>query len=110
VIETIKFFVILKTYGIKDSEIGIRKMLALIWSKERNVQIELILAFWHLFLSPDCYTQEKQAYNLIGLFKGATLSELTSLEELISHVLTAKQVAENASERSKEAKLQDVVF
>ena len=89
VIETIKLFLILKTFKIKGSEKGIRKMLALIWSKERNVQIELILAFWHLFLNPEVFTTERQAYNLIGLFKGATLSELTSLEELIMHVLSA---------------------
>ena len=65
-------------------------MLALIWSKERNIQIELILSFWYLYLNPQCWTTEKQAYNLISCFKGATLSELTSLEELINMIMTAK--------------------
>ena len=58
-------------------------MLALIWSKERSIQIEVILAYWHLFLNPQCWTSEQQAYNLIECFIGATLSEFTSLDELL---------------------------
>jgi hypothetical protein len=73
----------MKTFNIQGSKKGIKKMLALIWSKDRSIQIEVILAYWHLFLNPQCWTTEQQAYNLIECFIGANLSEFTSLEELI---------------------------
>ena len=44
-IEAIKVFKLLKQYGIQDSEMGIRKMLTLVFSKDESVQNAVIESY-----------------------------------------------------------------
>jgi hypothetical protein len=59
------------------------KMLVLIWSKEKNIKEELMRAYWSLYIDENEHESEGVAINLIKLFKNATLTETTSLEELL---------------------------
>ena len=63
-------------------------MLVLIWSKEKVVIEELLRAYWQLYFDTDRYTPEKVAGNLIHLYNRANLTEKTSLEEMITYVLS----------------------
>ena len=63
-------------------------MLVLIWSKERVIIEELLKAYWQLYFDTEVYSTEKVAGNLIHLYNRANLTEKTSLEELISFVIS----------------------
>jgi condensin complex subunit 1 len=50
VTETIKLMLVLYKTNIEHSDEGIRKMLLLVWSKDKTVINEVIKAYWTLFL------------------------------------------------------------
>lgn len=87
VVETIRLLINLKTYKFPPADIGIRKMLVLIWSKERGIIEELLRAYWQLYFDYEAYSTEKVAGNLIHLYNRSNLTEKTSLEELLSFVV-----------------------
>lgn len=62
-------------------------MLVLIWSKEKHIKEELIKAYWVLYLDEKAFKPEAVAKNLVYLFKKASLTDLTSLEELLLSIL-----------------------
>jgi len=101
VTETIRVLINLKVYKFPYADIGIRKMLVLIWSKERNIIEELLNAYWQLYFDADTYSPERVAGNLIHLYNRSNLTERTSLEEVLSFVLDEK------SDDEKEAKLKE---
>lgn len=78
-------------------------MLVLIWSKERAITEELLRAYWQLYFDCEAYTTEKVAGNLIHLYNRANLTEKTSLEELISYVLSP-------ATDDKEKKMKDMFY
>lgn len=41
----------LKKYNITSSEQGIKKMIVLIWSKEKQIKEEVMQTYWSLFLN-----------------------------------------------------------
>jgi condensin complex subunit 1 len=88
VVETIRLLISLKSYRFPYADIGIRKMLVLIWSKEKTIIEELFRAYWQLYFDTDRYSPEKVAGNLIHLYNRANLTEKTSLEEIILYILS----------------------
>ena len=105
VLEAIEFFRVGYEYGIESSEIGIKRMLHLIWSKDntviedgkevKGVRARLIDTYKSLYLEPIqdlSITPQQQvsriAKNLIQMTFNATLAELTSLEALISTIMS----------------------
>ncbi|KAK6885151.1 Condensin complex subunit 1 [Candida tropicalis] len=92
-IDAMDFLVLADAYGIENAQIGIRKMLHLVWMKGssdegKSVASHLIDCYKHLFLiAPDSASRmEKAAYiakNLIGLTYSASVADLASLEKLL---------------------------
>ena len=67
--ETINFFVSATNFQVESANIGIRKMLMLIWSKESSIKESVIDAYYNLYVNPDENTNNKEpakvAKNLI---------------------------------------------
>lgn len=97
VLEAMDFFVIADAYKLETARIGIRRMLHLIWTKAtsdegRGVTTHLVECYKGLYfdappsLSPNDATNFI-AKNMISLTYGATLAELTSLEQLLKGMM-----------------------
>ncbi|KAI0239680.1 condensin complex non-SMC subunit Cnd1 [Massospora cicadina] len=92
-IEAMDFFVEAYTYKVKEASDGIKKMIHLVWSKDnaeegKGVQSHLKDCFYNLYLTAPTAKDSKErvnqvARNLIALTTNASLTDLTSLEELI---------------------------
>ena len=50
VMEAIEFFVTAKSFGFDTTQIGIKKMLPLVWSREQTVKEAVIDAYKKLYL------------------------------------------------------------
>ncbi|KAG0647127.1 xcap-d2 [Hyphodiscus hymeniophilus] len=104
VIEAMEYFEIGDAYNIEQNKLGIRRMLRLIWTKGnsdegKGVQNHLIDCYKRLFFeAPDSYSGNDAANyiarNMISLTFGATPAELTSLEQLLSTMMTANHISE----------------
>ncbi|KAK4994475.1 condensin complex non-SMC subunit Cnd1 [Elasticomyces elasticus] len=104
VIEAMDFFVIADAYKLSPARQGIRRMLRLIWTKGnsdegKGVQTHLIECYKGLFFdAPDNFSANDAANyvarNMVSLTFGATPAELTSLEQLVSTMMTAGLVSE----------------
>ena len=104
VIEAMDFFVIADAYKLESSRDGIRRMLRLIWTKGnsdegKGVQNHLIECYKGLFFyAPDSFNGNDAANyiarNMISLTFGATPAELTSLEQLLSMMMTAGHISD----------------
>ena len=62
-------------------------MLSLVWSKEKAVKEELINTFFLLYLNDKEYELSEISSTLVSLAINSTLSEMTSLEELLLHII-----------------------
>lgn len=104
VLEAIEFFRVAHEYGISNAEVGVRRMLHLIWAKDnaviedgkqvKGVRARVIDTYKSLYLDPindASMTPQAQVSrickNLIQLTFNATLAELTSLEALVSTIM-----------------------
>ena len=85
-------------------------MLVLIWSKERGIIEELLNAYWQLYFDVETYSAEKVAGNLIHLYNRSNLTEKTSLEELLSFVLTTEYDDDKAMKLREAFNFPDSVF
>lgn len=104
VIEAMDFFMMADAYKIETARSGIRKMLHLIWTKGnsdegKGVQTHLIECYKSIFFdAPDSFnTNDSANYvarNMISLTFGASLAELTSLEQLLSTMMKAELISE----------------
>lgn len=104
VIEAMDFFVVLDAYKVETARSGIRRMLRLIWTKGnsdegKGVQTHLIDCYKGLFFdAPDSFSPNDAANyiarNMISLTFGATPSELTCLEQLLSTMMKSGLVSE----------------
>ncbi|KAJ2414679.1 condensin complex non-SMC subunit Cnd1 [Coemansia sp. IMI 209128] len=104
VMESMDFFVTAVRFRIDDAQEGIRRMSHLIWTpntssnassaadgtaeEARGVRAKLLDSYMQLYLTPSdrlsaAENTSRITRNLISLTFGATLAELTSLEELI---------------------------
>ncbi|CAG8557907.1 14373_t:CDS:10 [Ambispora leptoticha] len=98
VLEAIEFFVAAHTYKIEKASEGIKKMVHLIWTKDnsdegKGIRKRLIDSYRTLYLTPDDSLTENEnvdimTKNLISLTFNATLAELTSLDLLLSTMMT----------------------
>ncbi|KYR02972.1 condensin-2 complex subunit D3 [Tieghemostelium lacteum] len=95
ILESINFFRECVNLGIENSNIGVSKMLLLIWNKEPDIKNAIINAFNNLYLDVNRHSQSGNgsvlpkhyyfvAKDLIDLTKNANLGEITSLEELVN--------------------------
>ncbi|KAB8345860.1 hypothetical protein FH972_022915 [Carpinus fangiana] len=104
VIEAMDFFMVADAYKIETARQGIRKMLHLIWTKGnsdegKGVQTHLIECYKSIFFdAPDNFSANDSANyvarNMISLTFGATLAELTSLEQLLSTMMKAELISD----------------
>lgn len=102
VLEAMEYFVLADAYDIKDAKLGIKKMIHLIWMKGTNdegssIANHLLLCYQNLFLtSPQGIRAiEAAAYiakNLISLTYQTSVSDLASLEKLLSSMYEEKLI------------------
>ncbi|KAF8524318.1 non-SMC mitotic condensation complex subunit 1-domain-containing protein [Hysterangium stoloniferum] len=108
VLEAMEFFRVAYEYQFLSAELGIKKMLHLIWTKDnssttedgnelKGVRSRLIECYRSLYFDPLPDMEPKQqvnriAKNMIQLTYDATLAELTSLEELVRTMIDDDQI------------------
>ncbi|THH31058.1 hypothetical protein EUX98_g3140 [Antrodiella citrinella] len=108
VLEAMEFFRVTHEYQLDGAADGIRKMLHLIWSKDnsstsedgkelKGVRSRLLECYRSLYFDPIPDMDAKQqvnriSKNMIELTYGATLAELTSLEEMMRIMVEDDQV------------------
>ncbi|KAI0941851.1 hypothetical protein AcV7_002423 [Taiwanofungus camphoratus] len=108
VLEAIEFFRVTYEYQFDGAEVGIKKMLHLIWSKDnsatsedgkelKGVRSRLLECYRSLYFDPLPDMEPKQqvnriAKNMIELTYDATLAELTSLEEMMRSMMEDSQI------------------
>ena len=67
---------------------GVRRMLMLVWSKEATIKEAVVNAYKRLYIDIQCDSERSRAShivrNLTALITGATLGEITSLEEIVA--------------------------
>ena len=85
-VEAVRTFKLLRIYGFQAAESGLRKMLTLLFSKEDAVAREAVATYEFLYFARGLDADQKTA-NLLRLMKGATLTDLTCLEELLKRLL-----------------------
>ncbi|OLL22186.1 Condensin complex subunit 1 [Neolecta irregularis DAH-3] len=105
VLEAMDFFITADAYKLESAKEGIRKMLHLIWTKGnsdegRGVQTHLIESYKCLYFDPpDEMTINESATfvarNMMSLTYGATLAELTSLEQLLSTMMKQNLISDD---------------
>lgn len=94
--EGIDFFVSAFEFGVLNAMIGVRRMLALIWSQDKKIKDAVVNAYKRLYI----YVQQNNARssanaisrNLMALVEGATLGDLTSMEKLVSELVVSKDI------------------
>ena len=91
-VEVIKVFKFLHRYGFQHTEVGIRKMLTLVYSKDAQVVGAVVDCYHSLYFHADVPTQEKVKH-LFTMMKNGTLTDVTCIEELLG-VLIKKDAFE----------------
>lgn len=97
ILEAIDFFVSAFEFGVQGSMLGVRRMLALIWSGEATIREAVVAAYKRLYIEVEGRGSERAASaatarNLIALVSGANLGELTSMEKLVSELVTSRDL------------------
>ena len=96
ILEAIEFFVSAFEFGLLNAMIGVRRMLALIWSQEKTIKDAVVAAYKRLYINVESNSARSAsaaiAQNLIALVVGATLGEETSLEKLVSEFVASKEI------------------
>ncbi|TFK48960.1 hypothetical protein OE88DRAFT_1727293 [Heliocybe sulcata] len=108
VLEVIEFFRVAHEYQLDGAEEGIKSMLHLIWAKDnsstgedgrevKGVRARLLECYRSLYFDalPDMEPKQQVnriAKNMIELTYGATLAELTSLEEMMRTMMDDEQI------------------
>ncbi|KAG6377328.1 non-SMC mitotic condensation complex subunit 1-domain-containing protein [Boletus reticuloceps] len=108
VLEAMEFFRVTSQYEFQTAEVGIKRMLHLIWSKDNNqtsedgkelkgVRSRLLECYRNLYLDalPDMEPKQQVnriAKNMIELTYDSTLAELTSLEEMMKTMMEEELV------------------
>ena len=96
ILEAIEFFVSAFEFGVLNAMIGVRKMLALIWSREGSIKDAVVAAYKRLYINVEAGSSRAAAVsvsrNLIALISTATLGELNSMELLISELVNSKDI------------------
>lgn len=104
VLESIQFFVTAHRFHIENAVEGIKSMLVLIWSKEVTTKDSVIDAYKTLYITPpDSLTENSDsklidiyvANNFVKLVLSASTTEITSLEELVSTLITKNLITKS---------------
>lgn len=78
-------------------------MLVLIWSKDKAIKEEVLKAYWQLFFDPKEFSSHIIAHNLISLLNESSLTEATSLEELLNFMIDwNNQIEEKEKDKKKD--------
>ncbi|KAI0222051.1 Condensin complex subunit 1 [Lamellibrachia satsuma] len=90
--EAINFFVSSFEFGVSHAIVGVRQMLALVWSKEPTIKESVVNAYKRLYLKSEGNATSRAgtlsvANNLLQLAVRADLGELTSLEQLVCELV-----------------------
>jgi condensin complex subunit 1 len=103
VLESMDFLVVGYNYKVELATNGIKKMLHLIWTKDtsdegKGIKMKLISCYENLYLEMDAKLSKKEnvnrvAKNLIQLTYDTNLAELTSLEQLLSTLMSENKIA-----------------
>jgi condensin complex subunit 1 len=104
IIEAMDFFKTLDVHKMETAKAGIRRMLRLIWTKGnsdegKGVQTHLIDTYKDLFFdAPDGFSENESANyiarNMISLTYETTAAELTSLEQLLSKMMSEGHISD----------------
>ncbi|KAI0320936.1 non-SMC mitotic condensation complex subunit 1-domain-containing protein [Amylostereum chailletii] len=109
VLESMEFFRVAHEYAFDTSEIGIKRMIHLIWHKDNNaatsedgkelkgIRQRVLECYKSLYFEPLPDMEPKQQVNritknMIELTYNATLAELTSLEEMMRYMMDDNQI------------------
>ncbi|XP_047488430.1 condensin complex subunit 1-like isoform X2 [Penaeus chinensis] len=96
VLEAVQFFVTAFEFGLLNAMTGVRRMLALVWSKEQAVKDAVIGAYQRLYINIEAPNERARAQhivrNLSALITGATLGERTSMEEIIAQFVNSGDI------------------
>ncbi|XP_042208169.1 condensin complex subunit 1-like [Homarus americanus] len=96
VLEAVSFFVTAFEFGLLNAMTGVRRMLALVWSKEPSIKSAVVEAYQRLYINIEAANERAQALqivkNLSSLITGATLGERTSMEEIISQFVNSGDI------------------
>jgi len=93
VTEALRFFVLARHFQLPCAVTGIKQALTLMWSEETSIKDEVLNAFAEVFVvlpgteRKELLPAEKIADNLLHLVSKATVSELTSIEEAMYHLV-----------------------
>ncbi|XP_031564431.1 condensin complex subunit 1-like [Actinia tenebrosa] len=94
--ESIEFFGTAYEFGLRNAIFGVRRMLVLIWSRDAAVKDSVVEAYKGLYLDPPSPNQRTKTAlivkNMIALTHGASIGDLTSLEELMSELMKGKLI------------------
>ncbi|KAJ1731254.1 condensin complex non-SMC subunit Cnd1 [Coemansia biformis] len=113
VMEAMDYFVVAVRFRVDGAQEGIRRMSHLVWTapqggssaageggaeEARGVRTKLVESYMQLYLTPsdrlsDGENTSRITRNLISLTFGATLAELTSLEELIRTLMAEGMIS-----------------
>ena len=101
ILEALEFLAVCEQFGLQGAHDGLRKALALVWSSEASVKTAVTSVYVRLYLTPDETTSSQQRVadvvrNLLSLVSGATVGELTSLEELLVLLVKAGKISKAA--------------
>lgn len=78
-------------------------MLVLVWSKEKSIKEESLKSYWQLIFDPNIFDSKAIANNLINLLNESTLTEATSLEELLNYMMDwNNQIDEKDREKKRD--------
>lgn len=101
VTEAVAFIVAAAEFGIARAHVGVRRMLALAWSKDANIKQAGIDAYHRLHLQADspvvktlggCGGAAGMARALVASVHGSSAGELASLEEVLRQLMGAGRV------------------
>jgi len=84
----IRVFKFLHRYGFQHTELGIRKMLTLVYSKDQQVVNAVIDCYHALYFDQSVATQDKVKH-LFALMRNATLTDITCIEEMLGMLIKA---------------------
>ena len=97
--EAIGFFVSAFEFGLYNAMIGVRKMLSLIFSREQAVKAYVVAAYKRLYIESASASNKvnpvQLVRNLTALISGATIGDLTGLEELIGMLVKSEDLDKN---------------
>ncbi|XP_063681213.1 condensin complex subunit 1-like [Bolinopsis microptera] len=99
ILESIDFLISAFEFGLKAAELGVRKMLVLVFNPDRNVKDAVVNAYIRLYIKPVSGKKpgpEAVAKNLMNMTYGSTIGELMSLKELVKLLIEKEHVSPRA--------------